>query len=126
MGRFARRIFGRLNKTLAPANGVAAEIEARLQAERAWTKDQIKAAERRVIEAVHSSTQRTHDNGQARCDPLATALREIAMLRWSVKLIGVKFAKSTSPLQNRTKLLPNCRESIGFVLYHGLIELDAQ
>src|SRR6266851_5360016 len=115
MGRFARRIFGRLNKTLAPANGVAAEIEARLQAERAWTIDQIKAAERRVIEAVHSSPHRTHDNGQARCVPLATALREIAMLRWSVKLIGVKFASElyAAGKAGENAEIPNTPQRIG-------------
>ena len=60
--------------------------------ERAWTIKQIKAAEHRIIEAIYASTQRTSADGEPRNDPLAAALREIAMLRWSIKLIGVKIA----------------------------------
>src|SRR5262249_33669499 len=42
-------------------NGVTEEIERRLQAEREWAIEQIKAAEQRVLESVYSSTRRTNE-----------------------------------------------------------------
>jgi SAM-dependent methyltransferase len=68
------------------------DIEKALLREREWVSQQIRDSEKRLIESVYSSTRRTHDNGQPRGDPLADALREIAMLRWGVKLLGVKLA----------------------------------
>ena len=78
---------------------------------------QIAAAEQRVIEAVHSATRRTHDNGQPRCDPLATALREIAMLRWSVKLIGVRIASELYAAQKAGEKaeIPDAPPRIGLI-----------
>jgi SAM-dependent methyltransferase len=48
---------------------------------------------RRVLDSVYASAQRTHHNGQPRLDPLALALRQIAVMRWSIKSMGAKLAK---------------------------------
>ena len=115
MASFVSRVIQRARRTFATAKGVNADVEARLQKERAWTIEQIKAAEQRIIKAIYTSAQRTNADGQPRGDPLAAALRDIAMLQWSIKLIGVKIASElyAAGMAGQHAQIPNMPQRIG-------------
>lgn len=49
---------------------------------------------RELLERVYASTRRVEPNGQPIIDPLAVALREIANVRWNVKVLGAALASN--------------------------------
>jgi hypothetical protein len=106
-----RRLFRPESK---PQRTIPEDIEEALLREREWVTHQISESEKRVIETVYSSTRRTHDNGQPRGDPLADALREIAMLRWSIKLLGVKLTSELEANKSASQAeIPTKPQTIG-------------